>query len=227
MPQQIVTESYEDFAQRHGGDPVAVAGRYLFTDGAMSNGHNHIEPPTDPRTLIMLQVEYLTSKLKQEEEEARQADQPRVEMDFEFAERQGCPQIHHAGRWLFENGAQWTEVGGIEPPEDQETLLALQCEFLTARLKEEKKSFTACQEYIGTQAEYHSMGAGPAPAEEAFTDLKRFHENVLNLREELQAKQTMLDGLRGPSAEERYNEKRNRERAAAQEAVQRATSIRI
>ena len=44
-------EDYREFSLRQGGKQIAVAGRYLFPNGAQSDGQSHANPPDDPREL--------------------------------------------------------------------------------------------------------------------------------------------------------------------------------
>jgi len=57
-------ESIEEFAARQRCSPLAIRDRYLFPNGAQSDGHNHFEPPNDPAALATLRHEYLTAKLR-------------------------------------------------------------------------------------------------------------------------------------------------------------------
>ena len=63
--------------------------------------------------------------------------------------------------------------------------------------------------------------------EQALDDLETFKAAIVKLRDQLQAKQTELHELTGPTPEERYNERRKKQRATAQDAVQRAMSVEI
>ena len=132
---------------------------------------------------------------------SRATNQPaqvgRLERDVEFAERQGRHHNFTRGRWIFENAAQWTPGGGIEPRDDPVAILTLQCEFVAARLKYEERQFHATQNYITVQAGYHSHRVGPASPEQAFANLERFQQNVVELRDQLQSKQSELIHLGG------------------------------
>lgn len=220
-------ENIDSFSKRMKADYVQTGGRYLFRNGAQSNGTDHIEPPDNPRLLINLQIEFLNAKLQEEEAAYEAATTPKREHEGDFSDRQGCPRITHGGRWLYANGAQWTSQGGIEPPHEPEEKLRLKIEYLGAMLEREERLFNQCQTYINTQATYHSYGAGPAPAEEAFTDLERFQKNVLKLRQQLRAKERKLIDLHGQSPEQLYLEKRGLERSIAQQAISRASGFQI
>lgn len=219
-------QSFDDFCARH-GQPVQLRQRYLFPDGAQSNGREHLDPPSDPRALISLQIEYLTAKLAEEEQKAQQARQPYVESESEFNRRQACSRVFRRDRWIYENGAIWTSHGGIEPPDDATSLLAIQSEFLAVRIEQEERLFRECREYIASQANYHRLGAGPAPAEQAFTDLERFQTNILQWREVLQAKRDELRNLRGPTPGERAEEQRRQFQTTAQACMSRVANFQI
>ena len=227
MPSQRKTFKQFSDKHKHGGNPVEVRGRFLFPDGAMSNGHNHIEPPDEPRALITLQIEYLQAKLQEEEHKSRQPQSPPKENEFAFRERQGCPRILHANRWLYENGAQWAADGGSEPPMEKTAKLKLKVEYLTAAVGVEKQKFDQCAGYIEGQAKFHELGAGPAPEEQAFTDLEHFKKNIGELSGQLESSRKELRELLGPSPAERYQAKRGQQRATASKAKRRARSIEI
>lgn len=152
---------------------------------------------------------------------------PYIESYDEFQARMNCPFVTTGGRYLFANGAQSNGTDHLEPPADPLELLPLEIEYLAARLKTEERQFNECKRYIITQAQYYALNAGPAPAEEAFTDLERFQKNVLATREEIEDKQTTLARLRGPSREQIYHEQRGQQRATAQDAIDRAMSLGI
>lgn len=61
-------ESFEEFRQRQSCEFIVTNSRYLFANGAQSNGQTyHGDPPTDPQALLSLRLEYLTAMLKREE----------------------------------------------------------------------------------------------------------------------------------------------------------------
>lgn len=222
------TETFEEFAKRMACEYVEIGQRFIFANGAMSNGKNHLVPPTDSSALVQLQIEFLNGKLREEEEKKKQSRSPRLECEFEFAERQGCPHVFSAGRWVFENGAQWFGIRGAEPPlEDRTAVLVLLCEFLTAKLVQEERLFSECQSYISTQASYHKRGVGPAPAPEAFADLERFQKNIVELRERLQVTESELTTLRGPTPAQRRAQNLADREAAAQQSLDRAMKMQI
>ena len=59
-------ESLQEFRERQCCTPMLLRDRYLFPNGAQSDGgYSHIEPPSDPTALARLQHEYTTAKLAQ------------------------------------------------------------------------------------------------------------------------------------------------------------------
>lgn len=73
----VNVESFFEFSQRHGGDPVPIGtsmreGRVLlFADGASANdtGTSWMEPPEDPWEKLRLRKQYTEAKLQRAEEE--------------------------------------------------------------------------------------------------------------------------------------------------------------
>jgi outer membrane murein-binding lipoprotein Lpp len=54
---------FQEFKELH-GEPIAINGRYLFADGALSDGsYQHSEPPFDPEQLAVMQHSYFKTKL--------------------------------------------------------------------------------------------------------------------------------------------------------------------
>lgn len=76
----VILEMFNEFARRQ-GCPYIVAGRQVshrtgedvsrivFENGAVSDGYSHFEPPTEPRVLREMRLEYLRAKLKKEEKD--------------------------------------------------------------------------------------------------------------------------------------------------------------
>lgn len=157
---------------------------------------------------------------------------PYIEDFEEFKKRMNCPYVASRKRYLFENGGQ--SNGGLgqhtDPPDDPQSLLTLQIEYLAVRLEQEETKFNDCKGYIMEQARFHSLGAGPPPAEDAFSDLARFKKNVFTYRDQLAAKQEELSALLGPdhqSPRERKDEQREQSRRVANEAITRALRLEI
>jgi hypothetical protein len=71
MARTIVIESFEEFAERHGGKraQVLVDGKRYFADGASCDEEfrQRWEPSTDPQSNAEQRKRYLTLKLKDEE----------------------------------------------------------------------------------------------------------------------------------------------------------------
>ena len=65
MPQTI--ESFEEFAARHGNEPITVeGGKKLYADGATAETYAPIrtEPPIDKHKLLEARKRYLTAKME-------------------------------------------------------------------------------------------------------------------------------------------------------------------
>lgn len=56
-------ESFDEFCSRTAADQAFIGGRHLFRNGAQSDGHLHLDPPTDPVVLGKLKREFLTHRL--------------------------------------------------------------------------------------------------------------------------------------------------------------------
>jgi hypothetical protein len=70
MPVTIAVESYEEFAERHGGRPILVANDFLFADGARVNRENtrlRAEPPPDDFARLRFRRRYYLAHLQAEE----------------------------------------------------------------------------------------------------------------------------------------------------------------
>ena len=66
MPRTIVIDSYQEFADRHGGSPVQVENIFLFPDGASVNGDDRDdrrEPPADPTERLRARRDYVAAHL--------------------------------------------------------------------------------------------------------------------------------------------------------------------
>ncbi|VTT97976.1 unnamed protein product [Gemmataceae bacterium] len=73
-----IIETFPEFASRQGCEYI-IAGRetsfrtgdevhrLVFANGAVSDGVNHFNPPTDSRTLLLLRKEFVEAKLQKEE----------------------------------------------------------------------------------------------------------------------------------------------------------------
>ncbi len=75
MPQMIL--DFREFQAMQGCDYVMsgrqgsrrtgeYVSRFVFANGAVSDGSSHFDPPTDPRELLVLRREYVRSKLEVE-----------------------------------------------------------------------------------------------------------------------------------------------------------------
>jgi hypothetical protein len=56
-------ETLGEFRERMDCDYLIVKNRYLFRNGAQSDGHMHMEPPSDDNSRLLLQREFLQFKL--------------------------------------------------------------------------------------------------------------------------------------------------------------------
>ena len=80
MPQVI--ESFGEFCQRQGceyinlGSEVSGAGhevnRYVFANGAYSDSTGHYDPPADEKVRLMVQRDFLKTKLRREERDFKE-----------------------------------------------------------------------------------------------------------------------------------------------------------
>jgi len=152
---------------------------------------------------------------------------PFAENFSEFAKRQGCPFVWLNEMALFENGARAKGEIHWEPPPDPQTLLQHKIEFVAAKLKQEETKSVQCQNYVVKQSEFHAMGAGPLPDEQAYADLETFQKNVLALRKEFAEKQAELKALNGPTPNDVYLQHRTESQQASHAAVLRARQIQI
>ncbi len=58
-------EDIHEFTARQGSKPLFVGNRYLFPNGAQSDGMgNHCDPPDDPGELAQLRFEFVRAKLE-------------------------------------------------------------------------------------------------------------------------------------------------------------------
>ena len=57
-------ESFQEFIARQGvGDPLMVRNRWLFSNGAQSDGHfSHGDPPDDPTALVRLKLAFVRAE---------------------------------------------------------------------------------------------------------------------------------------------------------------------
>jgi len=137
-----------------------------------------------------------------------------------------CLWIH--GRYLMANGAQSDGEGRhYGPPEDGSELLTLLLEFCKGKLKLAEKKFAETQSYIFEQAHILECGAGPGPAEDAFTDLEKFQAIVVAMREQIASYSKQGGAMNGPSGEEQFNQRRTENSAAASAAINRAREFSI
>src|SRR5262245_3771584 len=60
----MYVETFQEFVQRRGCQPLQLRNRWLFPDGAQSNGSDHLDPPADPDQRAKLQHEFASSKLE-------------------------------------------------------------------------------------------------------------------------------------------------------------------
>lgn len=68
-----ITETYVEYAQRHGNNALEIGGRLLFADGAECSmepeGWPRKEPPADEYELLVLKKRYVSEQLRRAEEE--------------------------------------------------------------------------------------------------------------------------------------------------------------
>jgi hypothetical protein len=150
----------------------------------------------------------------------------------EFKEQQGMTGNNDAlwigNRWLLANGAQSDgEYTHRQPPVDGPDLLNLLLEFCRHKLKLAEKKFTHTQEYIREAAEFKAKGAGPGPAEAAFTELGMFQEIVVETRKQIAIYTKQRQQVSGPDRFEQIERQRADNRAAANDAINRAMAFQI
>ena len=105
-------------------------------------------------------------------------------------------------------------------------LLVLRCEFLSLSIRQEEQRSNERETYIAVQSKFHGLGAGPPPDEQAFTDLEQHEKNIVQLREQLAAKQAELLQLRGPTGHSLYLQRKAKRQAVAHEAITRVRQIK-
>lgn len=152
---------------------------------------------------------------------------PFIESPKEFMARMNCRFIEVEGGYLFENGGRYLYGLRYEPPTDPAERLVLSIDYESKLLERAENRFTNCSNYIDTQSQYYALGAGPAPEDKVFADLKRFQEEVLILRKNVEALQTEYRKLIGPTPADR-RAAQNAKRVEEAEALRiRGARIRI
>jgi len=78
-------ENLEEFDQRMGCEKVYLPNqnRWIYSNGAQSDGNWHQEPPTDPRRLHALKIDFLNAKLRKVRGKYRQ-DRTAIAAQIEF-----------------------------------------------------------------------------------------------------------------------------------------------
>jgi len=144
---------------------------------------------------------------------------PFVENFFEFRTRMACPFLQTAKGYLFQNGGRSDGMEHSDPPTDPTELLRLSIEYDEAQLVIAERKRSQCADYIATQASFHAKGAGPAPGDQAFEDLKQLKIQCALLRHRINENKETLAAQRGPSATMAYHARRDAQRETAAACV--------
>lgn len=139
---------------------------------------------------------------------------PFIEDIHEFTARMKCRPTWINNRWLFPNCAQSDGHEHLDPPEDPDARNLLRVEYLKAKLESTIAQYNTDRTAIGTQAEYHARGAGPAPEAGWREHLARLASKIERLQSQLAATVALLPESR---ASQRYDSYRNEQRATAKE----------
>lgn len=153
-----------------------------------------------------------------------------VEPTFdEFKEQQGCPYLIANKVAFFENGASWNTqtLEYSDPPEEEIDLLRALLAYDHEHLKQTEDEFRDLKAYIGFQTQASKLGAGPPAERMDFDNLKTLQQKVLQIRDQIQQRQARIRKLTGPTAWDKFNERRARDRDRADLAFRELAQIQI
>jgi hypothetical protein len=144
--------------------------------------------------------------------------------DFrEFTARQACEFEWLDGKAHFKNGGLSDgHVMHIEPPTEPQALVQAQRMFLRAKIHRLVGLYNKEKQSCATQAEWHRLGAGPAPDENWIRDLKYWAEEIDALQKELAALTEQTPVVQAPNA---IAARRDAERQAARNTINAIASL--